>query len=419
MIDIYCENPLLKSRLKERFIQAGHNNRLSSYRFLNEIRDAYSSYMRKSNIILVNGLIKGFKAKPLSKSINIPIKLNIQSIINETDDFLLKGIFSNIVRSLSKKLKTWKNKRPKQPARPQVIYDTEKDDLTPKEWKSIDDAIFYYMYDEQNPAATEMITDALRMGMQSGEMITSGHGQDDLGGKTYDEMKEWDETYSTANRLSEAGISDDYAYAAAFAKKRASEGIAIYDENGNKSGKAYELATEMFRNQITRALENEEDMSSLRSRMIFPERWTDADGHLQELSKKLSAAEMKEFTVAHLNRNWERFAFNEIQYAFQNGRLLRWAKLGDEIYVKFGRIKNSKVESCDFCKENNDKILRLFPSEEDFKKSEFYGGGDILEGDKRAEYAVWPGKNNYDRNQANWWICAPVHPYCNHDYILI
>lgn len=70
-------------------------------------------------------------------------------------------------------------------------------------------------------------------------------------------------------------------------------------------------------------------------------------------------------------------------------------------------------KTCEFCSENWNTVVRLFPSEEDFQGSEFYGGGDKLINDPNGvEIAVWPGKNNVNLSQSNWWICAPVHPNC-------
>lgn len=34
--------------------------------------------------------------------------------------------------------------------------------------------------------------------------------------------------------------------------------------------------------------------------------------------------------------------------------------------------------------------------------------------DPYAEFAIWPGKNNVGRKQADWWICIPSHPQCIH-----
>jgi len=70
-------------------------------------------------------------------------------------------------------------------------------------------------------------------------------------------------------------------------------------------------------------------------------------------------------------------------------------------------------KTCEFCSDNWNTIVRLFPSESDFKKSEFYGGGDkVINDPNGVEIAVWAGKNNVGKSASQWGICAPVHPNC-------
>ena len=69
--------------------------------------------------------------------------------------------------------------------------------------------------------------------------------------------------------------------------------------------------------------------------------------------------------------------------------------------------------------ENDGAIGIIFPSEEDFKDSEYYDGRDQVKGDPVASYAVWPGKNNVGRTPSDWWRCAVVHPFCSHGWEMI
>lgn len=73
---------------------------------------------------------------------------------------------------------------------------------------------------------------------------------------------------------------------------------------------------------------------------------------------------------------------------------------------------------CEYCREweASQPILRVFASYAEFARSEFYAGGDLMQNDPYAEYAVWPGKTNANRHYSDWWICTPVHPNCNHSY---
>lgn len=73
---------------------------------------------------------------------------------------------------------------------------------------------------------------------------------------------------------------------------------------------------------------------------------------------------------------------------------------------------------CEYCREweASQPILRVFASYAEFARSEYYAGGDLMQNDPYAEYAVWPGKTNANRHYSDWWICTPVHPNCNHSY---
>lgn len=80
-----------------------------------------------------------------------------------------------------------------------------------------------------------------------------------------------------------------------------------------------------------------------------------------------------------------------------------------------------KPAMCEWCEgwENDGAIGIIFPSEEDFKDSEYYDGRDQVKGDPVASYAVWPGKNNVGRTPSDWWRCAVVHPFCSHGWEMI
>ncbi|MCB1169793.1 MAG: hypothetical protein KDK25_05635 [Leptospiraceae bacterium] len=73
---------------------------------------------------------------------------------------------------------------------------------------------------------------------------------------------------------------------------------------------------------------------------------------------------------------------------------------------------------CEYCREweASQPILRVFASYAEFARSKYYAGGDLMQNDPYAEYAVWPGKTNANRHYSDWWICTPVHPNCDHIY---
>lgn len=405
-MDVCCEDELSKSILRDRFARAGLSQKDSNYKFLNELRDTLGQYIKMSNIVLINYIVEGIAGKQaLAKS----VELNRDALVG-ADDMLLKAMFGKMIKKAGRFLRKWLSKPPKPLGKIRTIYDPAKEDLTDQEWNNIDDIIFSYIRDEQVPAATEMLTEAYRSGMQTGQITAGGRSEGSVSKKTFDQMKHWQAEHADAKTLKQQGLSDDWAYAAVWARDNAAKQLAVYNDDGERDGHAYNAITRMFREQIRTALENQEDASQLRSRLIFPETWTDIDGYTKHLSEILTNDEMKEYTVAHLNRDWDRFAFNEVQSAFDQGKLVRWSKF-DVAYTEMARIRN-RGKSCPFCEANRGTICRLFPSEQEFIKSDYYGGSDKVVGDKRASVAVWPGKNNVGRSFASWWVCAPAHPYC-------
>lgn len=75
-----------------------------------------------------------------------------------------------------------------------------------------------------------------------------------------------------------------------------------------------------------------------------------------------------------------------------------------------------EYQMCDWCSNWQGTICMLFESEEEFRRSPYYGGEDKVINDDIAKYAVWYGKNNVDRHPSDWWICIPVHPNCSHHW---
>lgn len=108
-----------------------------------------------------------------------------------------------------------------------------------------------------------------------------------------------------------------------------------------------------------------------------------------------------------MNRDWRRIAETEIGNAQNNGQLvteLQRRKPG-ESYVFMKGISSS--EACPWCRHEVDgKIVVLLEEAPD-------SGGDSVEVDGENYTAIWPGKSNYGRSRANWWVSAGTqHPHC-------
>ena len=107
-----------------------------------------------------------------------------------------------------------------------------------------------------------------------------------------------------------------------------------------------------------------------------------------------------------LNRDWRRVAETETANNFNNGYLeatLKKNEVGKTIFMR----GITGAGACSWC-ENNIKrqvvvLLDAAPS----------GGDDSIMVDGRSYTAIWPGKSNYGRKRAEWWVAAGTqHPHC-------
>lgn len=106
-----------------------------------------------------------------------------------------------------------------------------------------------------------------------------------------------------------------------------------------------------------------------------------------------------------MNRDWRRIAETEIGTSMNNGQLItemERAKPGETIFMK----GISSSEACPFCLSMvNNQIVVLLP-EPPVTDDQVMVNGEMYT-------AIWPGKNNYGRRRANWWVSAGTnHPFC-------
>lgn len=110
---------------------------------------------------------------------------------------------------------------------------------------------------------------------------------------------------------------------------------------------------------------------------------------------------------ADLNRDWRRIAETETATNFNNGYLIAEGQTktdpGEFVFMR----GVSGADACSFCRENvNGKVVVLLdtaPSTAD----------DTVVVNGTTYTAIWPGKNNFGRRAANWWVSAGTqHPHC-------
>jgi len=108
-----------------------------------------------------------------------------------------------------------------------------------------------------------------------------------------------------------------------------------------------------------------------------------------------------------LNRDWRRIAETETATNFNNGYLLSEID-GEEDHAKPIFMRGlSAPNACQWCRSHvNDKLVVLLSGPPK-------GGDDNVEIGGREYTAIWPGKTNYGRKAAEYWVAAGVqHVHC-------
>jgi len=219
--------------------------------------------------------------------------------------------------------------------------------------------------------------------------------------------------------MEKTGFDRERVYQLIYAKSKGAEWLAVYDENGERKGKAYETVTKMFREQIAEAMTRGATVEEIKSLMIFPD---------DSILKEVDEGKYQEWIEQHLNRDWHRFAVTEAAINYENGKLLQGLAESDTdtpVYYKYVRqtapkAAKHKPVTCEKCMElaSQGTIARLFPSYGAVTESEYFDGEDQLAGEPHASVAIWPGKSNAERgSMGSWWACTPLHPRCSCHWI--
>lgn len=106
-------------------------------------------------------------------------------------------------------------------------------------------------------------------------------------------------------------------------------------------------------------------------------------------------------TYTGINKDWRRIAETEIATNINNGYVATQVQKGEK-YLR----GMSSSDACPFCLEYvNNQIVKIVDSPTD---TPVY--------DARLERevpVVWPGKSNYGRKRADWWVASGAqHPHC-------
>lgn len=317
------------------------------YRFVRELQYAYALYFLNLQFALLGNS---------DSSIKIKIEKGFFSSTKEIFGKIRSGFFGDLLQkpkfkgpsiNISYNPEIDYKKIPKAKG----VLEFPEGTLKKDELEETDKAIFDFLASDWNDIYQQTRDKATVIGHISEFMIGKGAKVKDIKQMSIPEFNsELTNKYSLPgldqieDLMKETGLDKDRAYQLIYAQSKGAEWLAVYDENYKRSGKAYELITKMYRQQISEALIRGATLSDIRSVLVSPDddEIKEALGLFEEgLTEKerLRREADYEFVVRkHLNRDMQRFAFTEVQINYNNGLLLRLANETDRekgTYVRF------------------------------------------------------------------------------------
>ncbi|EMO66409.1 hypothetical protein LEP1GSC132_2507 [Leptospira kirschneri str. 200803703] len=212
-----------------------------------------------------------------------------------------------------------------------------------------DQEIFDFLAKDWNRIYLELRDKTSILGYIAQALIEKGEYEDDLKKMTLPEFSETSKTYNLPGledieALKETlHLTDEQTYSLLYGKSKGAEWLAIYDQNGERKGKAYKLVTQMYREQIAECLERNATEEEIRSIMLSPDdteikkAFGLFEENISEEQRSKREKEYEELVTNHLNRDMTRFAYTELSINFNNGKLLYLInEKKTPSYVKFG-----------------------------------------------------------------------------------
>lgn len=200
-------------------------------------------------------------------------------------------------------------------------------------------AVWEFLHDDWNEVYRAENYKGTVLGMIAEEMIRQGYDLNDLknmnlpdlntamqeqGYNGLDDLDDWLET---------SGWKKSQFYASLWADTEGAKWLAVYDENGERAGRAYDVVTGMYKKAVQAAIENDMPIDKVRQALLYADdslikaQFLQSDGTLDEEG-------YQEFITDHLNRDFVRFAVTETAICYNNGKLLQTIHEGGE-YVIF------------------------------------------------------------------------------------
>jgi hypothetical protein len=122
--------------------------------------------------------------------------------------------------------------------------------------------------------------------------------------------------------LEKSGWKKDQYYAHIWQRDRGAEWLAVYNDQGQRAGRAYEVITQMYRDILAQAIEEDAPIDKIRQRLLYAND-SSIKAEFQRPDGTLDEAAYQNFIDRHLNRDMVRFAVTETAIAYNNGKLLQ------------------------------------------------------------------------------------------------
>jgi len=375
----------------------------SEFRFMQEYQMAFLEYVEKVLEMVPISLSLKLGVDPdlvMKKSFKIPIDV-LNRIVNGErleGELFYKSLFSKlkdkfrIASNFFQKFNFNKGK-PIDPFKfkGKVKYNPNTGELmTNEEWKIMTDDIVNFLDDRIGNAEEELVVRAGLMGKLLQSMEAEGKNLNEVKNMSYDEIEE--EYGQIPQTIDDAvknfNLSSPERSAIEYAKEHAGEHLAI--EDGSLKNKIIK----MVRKQIVGGLEDGITAQEMISRLY----WVDPSDELGQ--------RFKNDTIDSINRDWRRVVLTEFSYAQNNGYMSAVAEQNRKAKKKTYFVYAGQVDrgTCDFCESALGTVMLW--SDKPLSDDKIV--------DEHATIAIWRGKSNVGRSGANWWICFPTHPHCNH-----
>jgi hypothetical protein len=133
--------------------------------------------------------------------------------------------------------------------------------------------------------------------------------------------------------MKELGLYGSQFYSYLFTQDEGAKWLAIYNDQGQRAGRSYEVITKMYRKILAESIKTGQTVGEIKSKFVFPGieemRKEFLDGDITEEKEK----EFQELIDKHLNRDMLRFAKTDTAISINNGRIIQGLVEGRRYFI--------------------------------------------------------------------------------------